>query len=112
MRAIIHQVIKFIDSPSCSSIFVLRGCYDFEKKSNGDILDLWETTVGRRPKSKCGHDASSKANEGDIIAASDIFGGHGRYEKMQISSTGEVVPVSSCSPACQSELLIAPTGRR
>ena len=46
MRAIIHQVIKVNRFPSCSSTFVLRGCYDLEKESNGHILDLWETTVG------------------------------------------------------------------
>jgi len=60
-------------------------------------------------KVKCGHDASFEGEEVDVIAASDIFGGHGRYEKLQISYYWRgVVSMSSCSRHANQNCLSRP----
>jgi hypothetical protein len=75
-------------------------------------MDVWETTVGRPPKSNAAMMLLFEGEEVDVIAASDIFGGHGRYEKLQISYLLEGLFLCVRAPGMPIRTAILPTRPR
>jgi len=107
----IHQVIKVY---RLSFFLFVNICFEGSIRLRGGIewshscMDVWETTVGRPPKSNAAMTLRFEGKEVDVIAASDIFGA-----MVAIGNCKSVTYSRGCLcvfvlPACQPELLSRP----